>query len=236
MTRVWSADRLAVAATLAVWAALFWFIMIGDRLSFFLATRTYWLAAVGAGALTVAAAGRLVTARATHREPLRLSRVRDLAILLVPALVIALVPPATLGAFAVGRRSAGIQGAYISSSATDIGTGDLSLVDIFRLTFNGELGRLSARAGSVASFTGFVSHSSGDSAGEFILNRFMVSCCPGDAVAVRVRVVGGPPAGLKDDQWVRVTGHIYPIGKELVVDATEVDGVPRPDRPYLNSN
>jgi uncharacterized repeat protein (TIGR03943 family) len=236
MTRVWSADRLAVAATLAVWAALFWFIMISDRLSFFLASRTYWLATVGAVALTVATAGRLVTARTTHREPLRPSRMRDLAILVVPALVIALVPPTTLGSFAVGRRSAGIQGAYTSSIATDIGTGDLSLVDVFRLTYNGELDRLSARAGSVASFTGFVSQAHGARAGEFVLNRFMVSCCPGDAVAVRVRVVGGPPGGLKADRWVRVTGRIYPIGQELVVDASEVTEVARPDRPYLNSN
>lgn len=236
MTRVWSADRLAVAATLAVWAALFWFIMIGDRLSFFLATRTYWLATVGAIALTIAAAGRLLTARTTNREPLGRSRVRNLVILVVPALVIALFPPSTLGSFAVARRSAGIQGAYASSTAIDIGTGDLSLVDVFRLTYNDELGRLSGRAGSVASFTGFVSQAPGGGAGEFLLNRFMVSCCPGDAVAVRVRVVGGPPAGLKADQWVRVSGRIYPIGAELVVDATEVVEVPRPDRPYLNSN
>lgn len=236
MTRVWSSARLAVAAALGIWAALFWFVMANDRLSFYLASRTYWLATLGAITLTLAAIGRLVTARTSQREPLQRPLLRNLAILVAPALVIALFPPTTLGSFAVGRRSTGIQGVYVSSTVTDIDDGDLSLVDVFALTYNDELGRLSDRAGSIASFTGFVSHSSGAGAGEFILNRFMVSCCPGDAVGVRVRIVGGPPEGFKEDQWVRVSGRIYPIGKELVVDATKVTKVARPARPYLSSS
>ena len=42
------------------------------------------------------------------------------------------------------------------------------------------------------------------------------------------------PAGtFQQDQWVSVTGLIYPLGREIIVDAKDVVGIPRPSRPYL---
>jgi uncharacterized repeat protein (TIGR03943 family) len=234
MTRVWSIPRLATAAAVTLWAALFWFIIATDRLAFYLAVRTSWLAPVGAVTLTLAAVGAVITARTERPERLDRSHVRNLALLVVPAVAVMLFPPATLGSYAVSRRSNVVKGASISTSGRDISTGDLSLLDIFSLSYNGEFGRLATRAGSSSSFTGFVTEYPGGAADEFALNRFMVTCCPGDAVSIRLRVVGAPPGEFKTDDWVRVTGKIYPIGKEVVVDASDVVKVDRPERPYLN--
>lgn len=234
MQRTWSPNRIALAAALAVWAGVFWFLLLTDRTSLYYASRTDWLATVGAVFLTLAAVGRLVSARAATPEPLSWRQIRTLGLLVVPAVVIMLFPPATLGSYAVAKRSSSIKSAYVSVSGRDLSEGDLSLVDIFGLRRSGDLGKLAPRAGSTSSFTGFVSQDASNGAGEFLLNRFMISCCPGDAVNIQVRVVGAPPGQFEPDDWVRVTGDIYPVGSDLIVDASEVVRVPRPKHPYLN--
>ena len=234
MSRSWSWPRIATAAALLVWAAAFWFIIATDRLSFYLASRTTWLAPLGALTLTAAGVGRLMTSRVPQREPLSAGQLRNLALLVVPAVVILALPPLTLGAYAAGRRPASVTGAYAGTTQGDIAEGDLSLLNIFGLSYMNELHLLASRAGTTSSFVGFVSRDSSVAADEFQLNRFVVSCCPGDAVLISVRVVGAPPGGYKVDDWVRVTGKVYPIGKTVVVDATDVQKVPRPKHPYLN--
>lgn len=235
MKSTWSHSRLGTGAALFIWAFLFWFLIVADRTSFYFAARTTWLAPVGAVTLTVAVIGRVLSARVTSAEPLTRRHLRTLALLVAPAILILAFPPATLGSFAVARRSTSIKGAYVSSEGIDLSAGDLSLVDIFGLSYSGEIGRLASRAGSTSSFTGFVTTDPSGAADEFLLNRFMISCCPGDAVNIQLRVVGVPPGRFESDDWVRVTGRIYPIGKQVVVDATSVQAVKRPERPYLNS-
>jgi uncharacterized repeat protein (TIGR03943 family) len=235
MNFTWSRSRLATGFALAVWSAAFWFLIAADRVPFYFASRTSWLAAVGAVTLTAATVGRFLSARVSTPEPLTRRQLGALAVLIIPALIITAFPPAALGSFAVSRRSNAIQGGYVSVSGRDISKGDLSLLDIFALSYSGELDKLAARAGSTSSFTGFVTRDSSDGADEFRLNRFMISCCPGDAVTIQLRVVGAPPGAFQADDWVRVTGNIYPIGAEVIVDATEVVAVPRPKHPYLGS-
>jgi uncharacterized membrane protein YcgQ (UPF0703/DUF1980 family) len=58
-----------------------------------------------------------------------------------------------------------------------------------------------------------LSADSSDGADELRLNRFLISCCPGDAVNVSVRVVNAPTGQFKEDDWIRVTGKVYPIEK-----------------------
>ena len=234
MSKTWSVSRLVTAAMLGVWAAAFWYIIAMDRVPFYLASRTSWLAPLGAVSLTLAVLGRLASARVAHREPASKEQLVNLAVVAAPALALVLMPPITLGSYAAERRDSSVKGAYVSVSGRDLSRGDLSLVDVFSLSYNGELDQLGARAGSTSTFTGFVSRDPGAPADEFTLNRFMISCCPGDAVNVQVRVVGAPPGQLKPDDWVRVTGGIYPVGEQLVVDASEVAAAPRPKRPYLN--
>jgi uncharacterized repeat protein (TIGR03943 family) len=234
MTKTWSVSRLATGFALTIWASAFWFLIAADRTPFYFSSRTTWLAPVGAVTLTAAMVGRVLSARASRPEPVTRRQLGTLAVLIIPALVITAFPPAALGSFAVGRRSTAIKGAYVSMSGRDLSKGDLSLLDIFGLSYNGDLDRLAPRAGSASSFTGFVTKDPADGADEFRLNRFMISCCPGDAVNIQLRIVGAPPGQFKADDWVRVTGKIYPIGAEVIVDATEVKGIDRPKHPYIN--
>jgi uncharacterized repeat protein (TIGR03943 family) len=234
MNTTWNRTRLATAGALAIWALMFWYLLIADRTPYYLSSRTTWLAPVGAIGLTLAALGLIGAAR-THDHPQRVTKrtLRNLAILVLPAIALLVLPPPTLGSFAAGRRTSSIKGAYVEVSGRDISKGDLSLTDIFGLRYIGELNLLRKRAGDTSSFTGFITRRSDDRADEFTLNRFMISCCPGDAVLTSVRVVGAPPGQFQQDDWMRVTGKIYPLGKEIIVDASDVQKVPKPKHPYL---
>lgn len=234
MKGAWSYPRVATAGALLVWAGAFWFIIGTDRLSLYLAARTTWLAPLGAVTLTAAGVGRLITSRVPNRESLSRGQFQNLAFLVVPAVVILALPPMTLGSYAAGRRSASVAGAYAPTTGASNAEGDLSLLDIFAMSYSNNLEALAPRAGTKSSFVGFVSREGSDAADEFQLNRFTVSCCPGDAVLISLRVVGAPPGAAKVDDWVRVTGNIYPIGDTVVVDATDVERVRRPKRPYLD--
>ena len=47
-----------------------------------------------------------------------------------------------------------------------------------------------------------------------------MSCCVADATIAEVRVVNVTPGQFANEDWVEVTGTIYPIGREVIVDAT----------------
>jgi uncharacterized membrane protein YcgQ (UPF0703/DUF1980 family) len=46
-------------------------------------------------------------------------------------------------------------------------------------------------------------------------------------------VVNVPPGQFQANDWVEVRGSIYPLGKQVIVNATSVEAVLRPARPYL---
>jgi uncharacterized repeat protein (TIGR03943 family) len=144
------------------------------------------------------------------------------------------LPQASLSSFAASRRSSFV-GAGFVASAEDIAAGELSLPDVAGAlrTTEGK-NALVARAGDEVSFVGFVTRDDGTPADEFTLTRFLISCCVADALSVEVRIVGAAPGQFKEDEWVRVTGELYPLGEEVAVDASEVEKVPRPKKPYLN--
>lgn len=230
----WSPVRVLSGTALGAWAALFWFLIATDRTSFYLSSRTAWVVPMGAIVLTIATLGRLASSRVDNPEPLGRKEIAGLALIMVPVVTVLSLPPASLGSFAASRRSSLTSGSFVSS-AEDISSGELSLVDVSGATRSREAMRaLVQRAGDSVSFTGFVTRDSTTPANEFVLTRFLISCCVADALSAEVRIVGAPPGKFKEDQWVRVSGAMYPLGREVIVDANEVVGVPRPKRPYLN--
>jgi putative membrane protein len=232
----WSPVRVAGTVVLGAWAALFWFLLVSGRDAFYLSTRTEWVVPLAAVLLTIATLGRLASARVTPPEPLRSRELAIMIAMVVPVLLITILPPATLGSFSAGKRSAAV-GAGFSASAGDIATGDLTLVDVAaaQTTPEGERA-LARRAGETVTFVGFVTRYDGTPADEFLLTRYVVSCCVADATVAQVRVVNVTPGAFEDNEWVEVTGTIYPIGREVIVNAGS-DGivkVERPERPYLS--
>ena len=232
--RALSPKRLATAAVLGGWAGLFWFLLIADRTSLYLSTRTAWVVPVGAAILTLAFLGRAISLRSTGPEPFTPMEGVGYFVLVLPVIVVLILPPTALTSFAASRRSS-ISGAGFVTSAGDVATGDLSLVDLAGAMRTDEgQAALAKRAGDEVSFIGFVARDQGAPADEFTLTRFVVSCCVADALSVQVRVAGAPPGKFAEDDWVRVTGNFYPLAEEAIVDATEIVPVPRPKRPYIS--
>lgn len=232
--RHWSASKLGSAAAMATWAALFWWLLLSGRSFLYLSDRTDWVVPMGAIILTVAVAGRLWSARGPHPEPLARNDAWRLGAIVLPVVLTVGLPAASLGSYATSRRSSFVSSGY-TSTAADIESGELSLVDVAGAVRSEEaMKALVQRAGSEVSFVGFVTRDAGMPADEFMLSRFLVSCCVADALSVQVRVVGAPPGKLAEDDWVRVTGAMYPLGREVIVNASEVEPVDRPKRPYLN--
>jgi uncharacterized repeat protein (TIGR03943 family) len=226
-----SSLRVATAAALAAWAGLFWFLLVSGRTSLYLSSRTAWVVPTGAVVLTLAAAGRLATVRAPRKERLTPRTSWALGFIVFPAVIVMTLPPTALGSYAAARRSlsAGFAGPALEAG------GRVTLAAVAAGVWSDEARRaLIDRAGSPVRFEGIVTRREGSPADEFVLTRFIVSCCVADALSVQVRVVGAPPGRFEEDQWVRVSGTFYPVGREVVVAASSVRAIPQPDDPYLN--
>ncbi len=226
--------RVLDAVALGSWAAVFWFLIIADRTSLFLSSRTAWVVPTGAILLTIGFVGRVASVRSESPAPITRRGAWGVGLIVLPVIAVLALPPASLGSYAADRRSAFSSGG-ISTSASDIAAGDLSLLDVAGGLRSGEgVDALIERAGEDVDFTGFVTREAGAPADEFVLTRFLVSCCVADALSVSVRVVGAPPGGFKADDWVRVSGQMYPLEREVIVDSTTIEAVERPKRPYLS--
>ena len=229
----WSASRVAQGLALASWAGLFWFLLFTGRTSLYLSSRTAWVVPVGAIALTIAAVGRLATARTPRPGPLGRATVWAVAFVLFPVVAILVLPPAALGSYAASRRS--LSSGLVASAPELEAGGTVTLAAVAAAGWSDEARRsLVSRAGSRVTFEGIVTKRDGQAADEFMLTRFIVSCCVADALSVQVRVVGAPPGQFEEDDWVRVSGAFYPVGQEILVDASEIEPIPQPDDPYLN--
>jgi uncharacterized repeat protein (TIGR03943 family) len=227
-----SPSRVLTALVLAGWAGLFWYLWLSGRSVLYLGSRTLWLVPVGAVILSVTTVGRLVTLRVAEPKRVRAKEAWATVIILLPVLLVTSLPSASLGTFAVGKRST-LATAGITSS-TDLSKGDLNLVDVAgALADRATMRQLSSRAGSTVSFKGFVDRIPGQGADEFMLTRFVITCCVADAIAAQVHVVDAPPGKFSPDDWVRVTGQMYPLGREIIVVAAKTESVAKPKHPYL---
>jgi uncharacterized repeat protein (TIGR03943 family) len=231
----WSPMRLLTSAVLLGWAALFWFLMLSGRTALYLSARTDWVVPVGAVLMTIAALGRLATSRTSHAEPFEARDMLRTAVVAIPIIAVLALPPTSLGTYAATRRSNFVSG-EIATDPTSIATGRLELTDVAGALRSQEGARaLADRAGTEVAFVGFVARERGMPADQFQLTRFLISCCVADALSVQVRVAGVRPGKFKEEEWVKVTGKIYPVGDEVVIDAQEIERVSRPKRPYLNA-
>lgn len=233
--RRWSSSRVAGSLVLAAWAGLFWFLWLTGRDAYYLSTRTEWIVPVAVVLLTVATAGRIASARVTSPQPLSARELWIMGLMVVPVVLVLASPPATLGTFSAGKRAA-FAGTGFAASASDIGSGELTLVDVAMGQTRRDAERaLAARAGETVRFVGFVSRRDDTPADEFLLTRYIVTCCVADATIAQLRVVNVTPGLFQDEDWVEVTGTIYPLGREVIVDAGSgsIVRVERPERPYL---
>jgi uncharacterized repeat protein (TIGR03943 family) len=229
----WSALRVATAAALGLWAAMFWTLFLTGRTYLYLSTRTSWLVPTGAIIFTAGALGRLATARSDRDEPVDRHNAWGLGLMALPVVLVLALPPATLGAYTVQKRST-FAGSAIGATARDV-TGPLDFVDIGAAqSFPAAMDELRARAGEPITLDGFVTKEASAPPDEILLTRYIVTCCVADATIAQVRIVGLPPGDYENDEWLQVTGNMYPVGREVLVAANGAAEIPVPDQPYLS--
>jgi uncharacterized repeat protein (TIGR03943 family) len=211
---------------------MFWVLLVSGRTYLYLSPRTAWLDPLGAVIMTAAAVGCLAFARTGRPEPLTPRNAWMLGAITVPVVLILALPPTTLGTYSVGKRAT-FGGSAIGATARDV-TGPLDFVDIGAAqSFPAAMRQLEARAGEPITLEGFVTREASAPPDEILLTRYIVTCCVADATIAQVRIVGMPPGDYPNDEWLQVTGAVYPVGREVLVAASTATQIPVPDQPYL---
>jgi uncharacterized repeat protein (TIGR03943 family) len=232
----WSPARLAGGIVLTAWAAMFWWLLATGRVNLYLSTNTSWVVPVGAVLLTAAAVGRLASARGPESEPIGRREEIVLALMVVPVILVMVLPPATLGSFSASKKTTYSPGVTLSSSFYDdiTSTSEITLLSVAAgQTSNQGSQALAKRAGADVDFIGVASRDPSTPADEFLLTRYVITCCVADATIVQVRVVNVSPGAIQPNDWVEVRGQLYPLGRTMLVNADSVAVVPRPAKPYL---
>jgi uncharacterized repeat protein (TIGR03943 family) len=230
----WSPARVASGLVLAAWGVLFWFLMASGRTQLYLSSRTSWLVPLGAILATATAAGRLGSARTTHPAPVTKREAWTMGLIVLPVVLLLTLPPVTLGSYAVGKRSAFSAGGVSGSASADAPV-DMVSIALARATESGQAALLT-HAGESVTLEGFATLPPGGAGDEIRLSRFVITCCVADAVISYVTVVNVPAGTVQDDQWLSVTGKLYPLGTDVVIDAGgSVTPIPQPEHPYLTA-
>ncbi len=232
--KTWSHSRLAGGLVLCAWAVMFWWLFITGKVNLYLSTRTSWVVPVGAVLLTLGGLGRLAAARVRSSEPLARREAVVMALMVVPVVLVMVLPPATLGNFSASKKTAFSSVKYSSIYDQITPTSEITLLTIAAgQTSDAGTEALAARAGSDVDFVGFVTREPGTPADELLLTRYVITCCVADATVVQVRVVNVTPGRFAENDWVQVKGQVYPLGREVIVNATSVEKTAAPDKPYL---
>lgn len=230
----WNRSRLAAAVVLASWSVMFWFLLISGRVNLYLSTRTSWVVPVGAVTLGAAAIGVFAVSRTRASHAINRRDAFVSAVLILPVILVMSSPRTTLGTFSASRKTQFSGRGLWTYWGTFNKDSEISLFFVAAAKYWPQANDLLAqRAGSDVDFVGFVDREPSTPADEFTLTRFVVSCCVADAAVVSIRVVNVPPGQVTQDQWVEVTGQIYPIGSEMILTATSIAPVQTPQVPYL---
>ncbi|HEV8565408.1 MAG TPA: TIGR03943 family protein [Actinomycetota bacterium] len=225
---------MAGGAVLGAWAFLFWFLQLTGRVNLYLSTRTSWVVPVGAGLLTLAALGRIASARTPRTEPLRRREAMVMALMVLPVVVVLALPTATLGTFSASKKSTFSSSSFSSIYGQITADSPITLLSIASAQTSTEgADALAKRFGAPVDLVGFVTRFADTPADEFLLTRYVITCCVADTTIVQVHVVNVVAGVVEANDWVEVKGLVYPIGREVYLDATSVVEVPRPDKPYL---
>lgn len=167
-------------------------------------------------------------------------------LLVIPIATAFIVAPGSLGSFAAERGASWVpQTPTVDSGwpppmrSPVEGAYEVGLNDVNIRAYYDEAASLQDKP---LRLVGFV-RSDPDAPGEFLLTRFMVSCCAADAVPVSVRVTGAEGPLPPDESWVEVEGTWVPNALDpawegiddtdwATVEATTIIPIAEPREPY----
>jgi uncharacterized repeat protein (TIGR03943 family) len=160
-----------------------------------------------------------------------------MTLMVLPVVVVLALPPATLGSFSASTKAPFSSAGFASIYGQITATSPITLLSVAAAQTSTDGAKaLAKRAGGPVDFVGFVTRYADTPADEFLLTRYVITCCVADATIVQVRVVNVVPGRFQTNDWVEAKGLIYPIGRQVIVNATSADSiveVPRPSHPYL---
>lgn len=167
----------------------------------------------------------------------------NVVLVLLPIVFGLLVPPQPLGASALANREVN-SGVNQNSLPGVVGitapkaTTDMNILDWWTAFQRAESANTDHNiVGQPARVAGFVYKDEKYGDGNFLLVRYVVSCCVADASALGLLVASPQSAQLDGDQWVEVTGAFAP--GELddwqlpVLVADHIETIEAPNQPYL---
>ncbi len=162
-----------------------------------------------------------------------------LIILAIPLLIGVLIPSHPLDATAASTRGMNVSAPLVSNSsqtrqfeATADTRNILDWIRIFNSTTD-----LAPYLGQTAKVTGFVYHDPRLPANQFIVSRFVITCCTADASAIGMIVTWDESSTLKQSDWIEVKGPVQSsqLGGQPIplINAVLVQPAQQPQQPYL---
>ena len=162
-----------------------------------------------------------------------------LIVLFVPLLIAVLIPSHPLDANAVSTRGMNVSTPLIGSSSQtrqfEAAADTRNILDWIRIFNSGTAP--TPYLGQTANVTGFVYHDPRLPSDQFIVSRFVITCCAADASAIGMIVTWNQNSSLKESAWIDVKGPIQSaeLGGQPIplIQAVMVQPVLQPPQPYL---
>jgi putative membrane protein len=159
--------------------------------------------------------------------------------MLVPLLIGVLIPSRPLDSSALATKGFNTNSPLVSADSSaqlfETDSEERNILDWLKL-FNYERD-VSQFFGQKASVIGFVYFDESLGENQFLVSRFVVSCCAADGFALGMAVDWSAASTLEQDSWVLVKGTVQSItlNDQVVplIQAESVQAVPAPEQPYL---
>ena len=162
-----------------------------------------------------------------------------LVFLLIPVLIGILIPARPLDAAAATTRGVNVSAPIISSSSQaqsfEASADQRNVLDWIRMFNNGT--DVTTYTGQTANVIGFVFKDQRLADNQFLVSRFVITCCAADGLAIGMVVNWDQVSTLNENTWVRVKGAVEPYqldGQPVpLIQAVSVEVVQEPEQPYL---
>lgn len=162
-----------------------------------------------------------------------------LIILTFPLLIGVLIPSHPLDATAASTRGMNVSAPLVSNSSQsrqfEAAADTRNILDWIRI-FNSTTD-LTPYLGQTAKVTGFVYHDPRLPENQFIVSRFVITCCTADASAIGMVVTWNGSNALKQSDWIEVKGPVQSsqLGGQPIplIEAILVQPAQQPQQPYL---
>ena len=162
----------------------------------------------------------------------------NLLILLVPILVGILLPSRPLDATAVASKGVTFNAPLVSSNDAgqlfEMASDERNIVDWIRIFSSGN--DFTPYLGEQANVIGFVYHEENLPENQFLISRFVITCCAADGFAMGIPVEWSEES-FEENTWVKVKGPIqvteWHNQKTPLILAESVEIIDAPEQPYL---